>query len=148
MNNLINKNLTISAAESCTGGLVGHRITQVSRSSKVFKGGMVSYGNEAKVKQLNISQDLLNNFGAVSEQVASVMASNIRNIFSSDIGVSITGIAGPTGGTKNKPVGIVYVGYSDASGTKTFQFNYFSNRQSNKMRTSQSVLNLILKNTI
>ena len=143
---LINKNLSISFAESCTGGLLGHRVTQVDGSSKVFKGGMVVYSNESKVDQLNIDQELLNEFGAVSEEVALEMAKNGRDIFSSDICVSVTGIAGPGGGTNDKPVGLVYVGYSDSKASNTYQFNFHSNRKSNKIRTSQSVFNQILKN--
>ena len=143
---LINKNLTISFAESCTGGLLGHRITQVEGSSKVFKGGMVVYSNEAKVEHLKISQELLDKFGAVSQEVASKMAKNVRDVFSSDIGVSVTGIAGPGGGTDNKPVGLVYVGYSNSIAVDTYQFNFHSNRDTNKIRTSQSVFNQILKN--
>ena len=145
VNKLINKNLTISFAESCTGGLLGHRITQVEGSSKVFKGGMIPYSNKAKVDQLNIDQDLLNKFGAVSHEVALKMAKNIRGIFSSDIGVSVTGIAGPGGGTDDKPVGLVYVGYSDSQAVSAYQFNFHSNRQTNKIRTSQSVFSQILK---
>ena len=146
VNRLINKNLTISFAESCTGGLLGHRITQESGSSKVFKGGVVVYSNKAKVDQLKLNEGLLEKFGAVSQEVASEMATNVKNIFSSDIGISITGIAGPGGGTDDKPVGLVYIGYSDSKITKTYQFNFHSNRQSNKIRTSQSAFNLILKN--
>ena len=143
---LINEKLTISFAESCTGGLLGHRITQVEGSSKAFKGGMVVYSNEAKVDQLKISQELLDEFGAVSQEVALEMAKNVRGVFSSDIGVSITGIAGPGGGSDSKPVGLVYVGYFDSKTVDTYQFNFHSNRQTNKIRTSQSVFNQILKN--
>ena len=146
VNRMINKNLTISFAESCTGGLLGHRITQVGGSSKVFKGGVVVYSNEAKVDQLKISQKLLDEFGAVSQEVALEMARNVRDVFSSDIGVSVTGIAGPGGGTDDKPVGLVYVGYSDSKALDTYQFNFHSNRHTNKIRTSQSVFNQILKN--
>ena len=146
VNRLIYKNLTISFAESCTGGLLGHRITQVEGSSNVFKGGMVVYSNEAKVDQLKINQGLLIKFGSVSQEVALEMAKNVKDVFSSDIGVSVTGIAGPGGGTDNKPVGLVYVGYSDSKVVDTYQFNFHSNRHTNKIRTSQSVFNQILKN--
>ena len=146
VNRLINENLTISFAESCTGGLLGHRITQVAGSSKAFKGSLVVYSNESKVDQLKISQKLLNEFGAVSKEVAFEMAKKVRDVFSSDIGVSITGIAGPGGGNDDKPVGLVYIGFSDNNITKTYQFNFHSNRHTNKIRTSQSVFNQILKN--
>jgi len=142
---LIN-NLTISTVESCTGGLVGHRITQVPGSSSVYKGGFISYSNESKLSQVKINRSTLKNHGAVSEEVALEMATNGRNIFNSDIGVSVTGIAGPGGGTKDKPVGLVYVGYCGESILKVEKFNFHSDRQTNKVRTSQEVLNLIIKN--
>ncbi len=148
VNSLINESLTISFAESCTGGLLGHRITQVEGSSKAFKGGIVVYSNEAKVNQLKISQELLDEFGAVSQEVALEMAKNVKEVFNSDIGISVTGIAGPGGGTDDKPVGLVYVGYSDSKILTTYQFNFHSNRHTNKIRTSQSVFNQILKNII
>lgn len=143
VNQLMKNNLTIATAESCTGGLIGHRITQVSGSSKVYNGGLIAYSNKAKLNQLKINSATLNRFGAVSKEVASEMAVQVRNIFDSDIGVSVTGIAGPGGGTKDKPVGLVYVGYSDCNGLITKQFNFHSSRESNKIRTSQAVLNLI-----
>ena len=143
VNRLMKNNLTIATAESCTGGLIGHRITQVSGSSKVYNGGLIAYSNKTKLNQLKINNKTLNRFGAVSKEVASEMAVQVRNIFDSDIGVSVTGIAGPDGGTKDKPVGLVYVGYSDCNGLITKQFNFHSSRESNKIRTSQAVLNLI-----
>ena len=146
VNKLLANNLTISTVESCTGGLIGHRITQVPGSSSVYKGGFISYSNESKLSQVKINSDTLKNHGAVSEEVALEMATNGRNIFNSDIGVSVTGIAGPGGGTKDKPVGLVYVGYCGESILKVEKFNFHSNRQTNKVRTSQAVLNLIIKN--
>ena len=143
VNKLMKNNLTIATAESCTGGLIGHRITQVSGSSKIYNGGLIAYSNKAKLNQLKINNETLNRFGAVSIEVASEMAVQVRNIFDSDIGVSVTGIAGPGGGTKDKPVGLVYVGYSDCNRLITKQFNFHSSRESNKIRTSQAVLNLI-----
>jgi len=146
VNKLLTNNLTISTVESCTGGLIGHRITQVPGSSSVYNGGVISYSNESKLNQVKINSNTLKNHGAVSEEVALEMATNGRNIFDSDIGVSVTGIAGPGGGTKDKPVGLVYVGYCSSNVSKVEKFNFNSNRQSNKLRTSQAVLNLIMKN--
>jgi len=145
---LIKNNLTISTAESCTGGLIGHRITQVSGSSKVYNGGLIAYSNKAKLNQLKINNETLNRFGAVSKEVASEMAVQVRNIFGSDIGVSVTGIAGPGGGTKDKPIGLVYVGYSDCNELITKKYNFHSSRESNKIRTSQAVLNLIKQKSL
>ena len=143
INKLMKNNLTIATAESCTGGLIGHRITQVPGSSKVYKGGLIAYSNKTKLNQLKINNKTLNRFGAVSKEVASEMAVQVRNIFDSDIGVSVTGIAGPGGGTKDKPIGLIYVGYYDGNELITKQFNFHSSRESNKIRTSQAVLNLI-----
>lgn len=139
------KNMTISCAESCTGGLIGHRITQVPGGSEVFNGGMITYSNESKINQLGITLKNIEDFGVVSEQVALEMAENIKNKFGTSIGVSTTGIAGPGGGSKNKPVGLVYIGYCDDKSLKVKRFNFASSRESNKIRTSQAVLNYVFK---
>ena len=139
------KKMTISCAESCTGGLIGHRLTQVPGGSEVFNGGMITYSNESKINQLGITLKNIEDFGAVSEQVALEMAENIKNKFGTSIGVSTTGIAGPGGGSKNKPVGLVYVGYCDDKSLKVKRFNFSSSRESNKIRTSQAVLNYVFK---
>ena len=139
------KNMTISCAESCTGGLIGHRLTQVPGGSEVFNGGMITYSNESKINQLGITLKNIEDFGAVSEQVAQEMAENIKNKFGTSIGVSTTGIAGPGGGSKNKPVGLIYVGYCDDKSLKVKRFNFSSSRESNKIRASQAVLNYVFK---
>lgn len=105
-------NKTISAAESCTGGLLSSKITDVSGASQVFNRGIVTYTNIAKIENLNVPRDVLEEYGAVSEQTCRYMAEGVRNVSNTDIGVSITGIAGPTGGTPKKPVGLVYIGLS------------------------------------
>lgn len=99
------KNLSISVAESCTGGLLGSRITDVPGSSAYFMGGMIVYSNEAKIKQLQVAKDTIRKYGAVSEETAREMAKNIRELFQTDLGIAITGIAGPDGGSARKPVG-------------------------------------------
>ena len=139
------KKMTISCAESCTGGLIGHRLTQVPGGSEVFNGGMITYSNESKINQLGITLKNIEDFGAVSEQVALEMAENIKNKFGTSIGISTTGIAGPDGGSKSKPVGLVYVGYCDDKSLKVKRFNFSSSRESNKIRTSQAVLNYVFK---
>lgn len=139
------KKMTISCAESCTGGLIGHRLTQAPGGSEVFNGGMITYSNESKINQLGITLKNIEDFGAVSEQVALEMAENIKNKFGTSIGVSTTGIAGPGGGSKSKPVGLVYVGYCDDKSLKVKRFNFSSSRESNKIRTSQAVLNYVFK---
>ena len=137
----IDKNMSISLAESCTGGLIGHRLTQVPGSSQVFKGGVVVYSNYAKIKILGVDEQNINNHGAVSEQTSKDMAQKVRSMFSTDIGLSVTGIAGPDGGNKLKPVGLTYIGLSGSSGQKVRKFNFGSNRINNKSRVSQSALN-------
>ena len=139
------KIMTISVAESCTGGLIGHRLTQVPGGSKVFSGGIITYSNESKINQLDITSKNIEDFGAVSEEVALEMAENVKNKFGTSIGISTTGIAGPGGGSKIKPVGLVYVGYCDDKLSKVKKFNFSSSRESNKIRTSQAVLNYVFK---
>ena len=108
VNILIDKKLKIATAESCTGGLLAKTITDVSGASSVFDMGIVSYANEIKNKYLNVPNEILNTVGAVSEETAEAMARGVVNAANADIGVGITGIAGPTGGTREKPVGLVY----------------------------------------
>ena len=110
VNLLKKKKLKIAFAESCTGGLLSKSITSVSGSSKVFNLGLVAYSNESKIKVLKISRKIIKKYGAVSEQVCKAMAKNVSKIGNTNMSVSVTGIAGPSGGTRKKPVGLVYVG--------------------------------------
>ena len=144
VNKFLNQSLTISTAESCTGGLIGNRLTNVPGSSEIYYGGLITYSNQSKINDLDIPAKSIDDFGAVSQEVALEMAKNIRAKFKTDIGVSVTGIAGPGGGTGLKPVGLVYVGYCDKNILKVKKFNFTSNRESNKIRTSQAVFNFIL----
>ena len=107
---LIKKKIKISIAESCTGGMLSSSITSVSGSSKVFTLGLVAYSNQSKIKILKVSKKVIRKYGAVSEQVCLAMVKNIAKIGKTNMSVSVTGIAGPNGGTKKKPVGLVYVG--------------------------------------
>ncbi|MFL2989445.1 MAG: CinA family nicotinamide mononucleotide deamidase-related protein [Candidatus Neomarinimicrobiota bacterium] len=144
VNKFLNQSFTISTAESCTGGLIGNRLTNVPGSSEIYYGGLITYSNQSKINDLDISAKSIDDFGAVSKEVALEMAKNIKTKFKTDIGVSVTGIAGPGGGTDLKPVGLVYVGYCDKNILKVKKFNFTSNRESNKIRTSQAVFNFIL----
>lgn len=137
--------MSISTAESCTGGLIGDRITNVPGASQALRGGIIAYSNEVKTDQLSVNEKTLEKFGAVSEQTAAEMAIGVKKLFSTDVGVSTTGIAGPSGGTKEKPVGLVYCGISINDKTLTFKNNFKSDRKINKMITSQVVLNIIRK---
>ena len=107
---LIQKKLTISVAESCTGGLLAHNLTKLANSSKYFKMGLTTYSNQAKINVLKINKALIKKHGAVSAECCEVMVKNLSKISKAQINVSITGIAGPNGGTKSKPVGLVYIG--------------------------------------
>ena len=107
---LIKKKLTISTAESCTGGLLSSFITSINGSSKVFNLGLIAYSNQSKINILKIPKKIIERYGAVSKQVCLSMVKNVYKLTKSNISLSITGIAGPSGGTKNKPVGLVYVG--------------------------------------
>lgn len=137
------KKKTISCAESCTGGLLSAKITDVSGASEVLNRGIVSYTNIAKMENLNVPKEVLDKFGAVSEQTAKFMAEGIRNVSKTDIGVSITGIAGPTGGTKEKPVGLVYIALATEKETIVKKLMLDGNRQKIRELTCKNVLNLV-----
>jgi PncC family amidohydrolase len=142
-NIIISKNKTIATAESCTGGLIGHMLTNISGSSKYFERGIIAYSNQAKNELLMVSKELLDTFGAVSEPVAKAMAAGIRKNTKVDIGISSTGIAGPTGGTDEKPVGLVYIGISTTRSTQVHRFHFIGNRIENKYQTAKQALHLL-----
>ena len=134
------KRLTLAVAESCTGGLVCDRITNIPGSSNYFLGGVVAYSNEQKVSRLGVSEETLQRYGAVSEQTAMEMASGVRETTHADIGISTTGIAGPGGATPNKPVGLVYIGLSTAKQTRAQRFTFGEDRLINKERFTYAAL--------
>ncbi len=137
------KNLTIATAESCTGGLIGHRLTDVPGSSDYYLGGIVSYSNVAKMDLLKVSSSVLDSDGAVSESTARQMAEGVQQRFGADIGISVTGIAGPGGGTEEKPIGTVYFGLAIGEKTIVKHKVFGKNRKRNKLRSSQFALNMI-----
>lgn len=134
VNILINKNIKIATAESCTGGLISKKIVDIPGSSKIFDFGACTYGNNMKSKVLNVKESTLKNHGAVSGQTACEMAKGVRLLSSSDIGVSTTGIAGPGGGTKEKPVGLIYIGISTAKNTFAVKTNINSSLSRSEIR--------------
>lgn len=136
-------NMTIAAAESCSGGLVAVRITDVPGASEVFSGGVVAYSNEAKKGILGVGAVTLEQHGAVSEETAAEMAEGVRRLFGADIGIATTGIAGPGGGTAEKPVGTVCFGFSASGGTETFTRNIPGDRERVRRFTSQIILNKV-----
>lgn len=141
--------LMLAVAESCTGGLIGHRLTQVPGSSAYFDRGAITYSNTAKHEMLGVPLSLLRRYGAVSPQVAAAMAQGIRSQTSADVGLSVTGIAGPGGGTEQKPVGLVYIGLNAKIDNRSRQyahteaFRFHGDRQTIKMRASQAALNMV-----
>jgi len=142
------RHMTIATAESCTGGLVATRLTDVSGSSDYVHAGVVVYSNEAKQALLGVPHDLILQHGAVSEAVARAMAEGARTRFGTDIAVSVTGIAGPTGGTPEKPVGLVWIGLAHAEGTEARSFRFGSERLMNKSRSAQTALDMVRRHLI
>jgi nicotinamide-nucleotide amidase len=137
--------LTLAVAESCTGGLIGHRLTNVPGSSGYFLAALTTYSNESKIELLGVPEALLREHGAVSQECAAAMAEGVRRVTAADIGLSVTGIAGPSGGTPQKPVGLVYVGLSDAGGTKVEEVRLRGDREMIKERSAQSALYLLYR---
>ena len=142
---LTSKRLTVSFAESCTGGLLSSSITSISGSSKVFNMGLVTYSNNAKVKLLKVTKKTISNYGAVSYETCLAMVKNLSKISKSNISISITGIAGPNGGTKEKPVGLVYIGLKKGSKT-IIKKNLFKNKKRTSIQktTVTQALKMIL----
>jgi nicotinamide-nucleotide amidase len=142
---LIQKRKTVSFAESCTGGKISAAITDVAGSSLYFKSSVVTYSNESKIKVLGVKEETLKSFGAVSEETAKEMARGILNLSGSDYAFSVTGIAGPGGGLKDKPVGLVYVGFAESKKTESFKFNFIGTREDIRNRTVNTVLDCLRK---
>lgn len=132
--------LHIATAESCTGGMVSAAITSVSGASEVFDGGVVSYANEVKHRTLGVKEETLSTFGAVSEECACEMAEGVRRLMGADIGISLTGIAGPGGGSPEKPVGTVYLGVSHKDGTYAIRLSLSGDRDTVRAESVKEAL--------
>jgi nicotinamide-nucleotide amidase len=139
------QHLLVATAESCTGGLLAHTLTNVSGSSMYFERGVVSYSNTAKTELLGVPRDVLDRYGAVSEQTAAAMAVGIRQHAAVDIGIATTGIAGPTGGTSEKPVGLVYIGLATEKTVTVKRFVFSGNRLANKESSCTAALELLFE---
>ncbi|MBU0517963.1 competence/damage-inducible protein A [bacterium] len=139
----IEKGVRIATAESCTGGMIAKLFTDISGSSQYFERGAVTYSNEAKKEMLGVPEQLLNDHGAVSEEVAIAMATGLLERCPADITVSVTGIAGPTGGTEEKPVGLVYIGIADKNGSDVKQFRFISDRDLNRKRSALAAVKFL-----
>ncbi len=137
------KKKTLATAESCTGGLIAHALTNIPGSSSWFKGGVIAYDNEVKINMLSVPRALLIEHGAVSAKVAQQMAEHIRNTLKTDFGIAVTGIAGPTGGTPQKPVGLVFISASSPRKTLVRKFLFKGTRLSIKKQAAQTALNLL-----
>ncbi len=133
----------LSIAESCTGGLIGHRITNVPGSSDYFDGGVITYSNDAKRELLKVPEETITTYGAVSRQTAAAMAEGIRKLRSVEIGIGVTGIAGPAGGTAAKPVGLVYIALSSPVRVECKEFRFDGDRAMIKLQASEAALNMI-----
>ena len=143
---LTKKKLKISLAESCTGGLLASSITSISGASKIFNLGLVTYSNKAKIKVLKINKNIIKKYGAVSHECCLAMANNLSKISKANINISITGIAGPSGGTKHKPVGLVYIGIKKGKKIQVNKCLFKSKKRSSIQKaTVKKTLNLILR---
>lgn len=141
---LLRQRLTLALAESCTGGLIGHRLTQVPGSSAYLDRAFVCYSNQAKSELLGVPPNLIARYGAVSREVAAAMAKGVRERSHVAVGLSVTGIAGPGGGSATKPVGLVYVGLdAGKAGRETKKFRFHGDRATIKIRSSQGALDLL-----
>jgi len=139
-NLLRQKRLTLGVVESATGGLISHRITNVPGSSDYYKGSITAYSNEAKIKIVGVKAETINQYGAVSPQVAEEMAQGGRKVLAADICLADTGIAGPTGATPGKPLGLFYIGLSHQAGTYSRKHNFHGDREQNKQDAAEAAL--------
>ena len=143
---LAKKKLKISVVESCTGGLLASKITSTSGASKVFNLGFVTYSNQAKIKILKVNKNIIRKYGAVSHECCSMMVNNLSKISKANVNVSITGIAGPKGGTKSKPVGLVYIGIKKGNKISVNKCLFKSKKRSSIQRsTVKKALDLIIR---
>lgn len=142
---LLDKGFTVAVAESCTGGLIGAELTSLSGSSAYFQGGILSYSDEVKQRELGVSNQSLEQYGAVSEQVAQEMAQGAYQRFGVHVAVSVTGIAGPGGGTEEKPVGLTYLGLCSMNGLRVRQFIWTGDREQNRRSSVEAAIDLLIE---
>ncbi|MBN1466564.1 competence/damage-inducible protein A [candidate division KSB1 bacterium] len=142
---LVERGETIAVAESCTGGMIADRLTNIPGSSQFFTGAIVAYSNKLKIDVLRVPAALIEEHGAVSSEVAGAMAEGVRRVAQVDYGLAVTGIAGPTGGSIEKPVGLVFIGYADKDRCVTEKYTFADDRIGNKKRSTQAALNLVRK---
>ena len=143
VNLLCRQGLTLGVIESATGGLISHLITNVSGSSECYLGSVISYSNQSKIRIVGVSEESTNRYGAVSPQVAEEMADGGRRVLNTDICIADTGIAGPTGSTPEKPVGLFYIGLSHEDGTSSRRHIFTGNREENKHHAAEAALSWV-----
>ena len=141
---LLQHGYRLAVAESCTGGLLGHRLTSVGGSSAYFLGGVIAYANRVKIDQLGVAQAVLQREGAVSAPVAEQMARGVSDRFGAQLGVGITGIAGPGGATEHKPVGLVFIGLAQGGGCRVESFRFSGNRDEIKRAAADAALEMLI----
>ncbi len=139
------KNFKLAVAESCTGGLISHRITNIPGSSDYFDRGIVVYSNTAKTQLLGVPKLIIDSFGAVSPETAKAMAEGIKKLSGTELGLAVTGIAGPGGATPNKPVGLVYIGLASSRPTVVREFRFEGSRHEIKERSSDEAMKMVLE---
>lgn len=137
------KNIQLAVAESCTGGYISHMFTNISGASKVFERGIVCYSNQAKIDLLNVDPQIIEKYGVVSENVVRILADRVRVLSKTDIGIGISGIAGPTGGTKDKPVGLVFIGFSTEKEINLKKYHFKTDRIDFKKKVLEKVLEIL-----
>ena len=142
------RKIKLAIAESCTGGMLGGRITSIDGSSGYFERGAVVYSNLAKSEMLGVPMDLIEHHGAVSREVAEAMARGIQQAAHTDLGLAVTGIAGPGGGTEKKPVGLVYIALASAQGVTLTEYRFFGTRDQVRIRASQMALDMVRRHLI
>jgi nicotinamide-nucleotide amidase len=142
------KGLTLGIVESATGGLISHRITNIAGSSDYYRGSVTAYSNEVKVRVVGVKEATLNQYGAVSAEVAQEMAGGARKILNTDICLTDTGIAGPGGAEPEKPVGLFYIGLSHKGGTYSREHNFNGNREQNKQSAAEAALNWLKEDLV
>jgi PncC family amidohydrolase len=140
---LVEQGRTVAVAESCTGGLIGHRLTQVPGSSAAFLGGVIAYHNDVKQRVLRVPVDVLEREGAVSEAAALAMADGARHLLGADVAVAVTGIAGPSGGSEDKPVGLTYVALASPDSSICERHLWQGGRTANKENSAEAALDLL-----
>ena len=140
----LRKNITLAVAESCTGGLLSGAITEIPGSSQIFQGGVVAYSNQSKIRLLGVSPDIIEKQGAVSQACAAAMAEGVRSLFDSQISLAITGIAGPGGGSAEKPVGTIWFGFSSGDRTKQLRIRFAGARGDVRSQAQRAALQILL----